>query len=142
MSAAFSTVRVTDSPSAASWRSAAVVRGIGLIGVVKGFARSVLELGGVMSGAVARLKAEVNPDHVQIVTDAAALADCDFVVEAIVEELEPKGALRFAQSSWDMVIVDEIAESTARFVVNPVRFRTKYDELTALLERLERNVPA
>jgi ATP phosphoribosyltransferase len=41
----------------------------------------------------------------------------------------------------DMVIVDEIAESTARFVVNPVRFRTKYDELTALLERLERNVP-
>ena len=42
----------------------------------------------------------------------------------------------------DMVIVDEIATSTARFVVNPVRFRTKYDELTGLLERLERNVPA
>jgi hypothetical protein len=58
MSAASSTIRVTESPSAASWRSAAVVRGIGLIGVVKGFARSVLELGGVMSGAVARLKAE------------------------------------------------------------------------------------
>jgi ATP phosphoribosyltransferase len=37
----------------------------------------------------------------------------------------------------DMVIVDEIAPSTARFVVNPVRFRTKYDELTALLKRLE-----
>ena len=37
----------------------------------------------------------------------------------------------------DMVIVDEIASSTARFVVNPVRFRTKYDELTALLKRLE-----
>jgi 3-hydroxybutyryl-CoA dehydrogenase len=42
---------------------------------------------------LARLKAEVNPDHVQIVTDAAALADCDFVVEAIVEELEPKEAM-------------------------------------------------
>jgi ATP phosphoribosyltransferase len=41
----------------------------------------------------------------------------------------------------DLVVVDEIAESTARFVVNPVRFRAKYDELTALLERLERNVP-
>ena len=31
----------------------------------------------------------------------------------------------------------EIAPSTARFVVNPVRFRTKYDELTSLLARLE-----
>ena len=37
----------------------------------------------------------------------------------------------------DMVIVDEIAASTARFVVNPVRFRTKYRELTDLLERLD-----
>ena len=42
----------------------------------------------------------------------------------------------------DQKRVDEIAESTARFVVNPVRFRTKYDELTGFLERLERNVPA
>ena len=42
----------------------------------------------------------------------------------------------------DMVIVDEIAPSTARFVVNPVRFRTKYDELTALLERLDGTVHA
>ncbi|HUA11293.1 MAG TPA: 3-hydroxyacyl-CoA dehydrogenase family protein [Solirubrobacteraceae bacterium] len=39
---------------------------------------------------LARMKAEVDPEHVQIVTDAAALADCEFVVEAIVEELEPK----------------------------------------------------
>jgi len=36
----------------------------------------------------------------------------------------------------DMVIVDEIAPSTARFVVNPIRFRVKYDAITALLERL------
>jgi ATP phosphoribosyltransferase len=41
-----------------------------------------------------------------------------------------------------MVIVDEIARSTARFVVNPVRFRTKYEELTALLERLDGTVHA
>jgi hypothetical protein len=41
-----------------SWRSPAVVLGIGLIGVAKGFARSVLELGRVMNGAVTRLKAE------------------------------------------------------------------------------------
>ena len=40
----------------------------------------------------------------------------------------------------DMVIVDELAPSTARFVVNPVRFRTKYDELIALLSRLDANV--
>lgn len=37
----------------------------------------------------------------------------------------------------DMVVVDEIAKSTARFVVNPVRFRAKYDALVALLRRLE-----
>lgn len=42
----------------------------------------------------------------------------------------------------DMVVVDEIAASTARFVVNPVRFRAKYDEITALLQRLEGAVTA
>jgi ATP phosphoribosyltransferase len=42
----------------------------------------------------------------------------------------------------DMVIVDEIAQSTARFVVNPVRFRTKYDELILLLAKLDANVRA
>jgi ATP phosphoribosyltransferase len=40
----------------------------------------------------------------------------------------------------DMVVVDTIAESTARFVVNPVRFRAKYTEITALLNRLEGKV--
>ena len=58
MSAASSTFQATETPTAASWRSAAVVRGIGLIGVVKGFARSVLGLGQVMSGAIARLERE------------------------------------------------------------------------------------
>lgn len=37
----------------------------------------------------------------------------------------------------DLVVIDTIAESTARFVVNPVRFRAKYAEITALLARLE-----
>lgn len=36
----------------------------------------------------------------------------------------------------DLVIVDEIAVSTARFVVNPIRFRVKYDAISALLGRL------
>jgi len=37
----------------------------------------------------------------------------------------------------DMVIVDEIATSSARLVVNPVRFRAKYDALLGLVQRLE-----
>lgn len=41
----------------------------------------------------------------------------------------------------DMVVVDEIASSTARLVVNPVRFRAKYAQLRDLIERLEKNAP-
>ncbi len=37
----------------------------------------------------------------------------------------------------DMVVVDEIARSSARFVVNPVRFRAKYEALVDLVGRLE-----
>jgi ATP phosphoribosyltransferase len=37
----------------------------------------------------------------------------------------------------DLVVVNEIGASTARFVVNPVRFRAKYDAITALLARLD-----
>lgn len=36
----------------------------------------------------------------------------------------------------DLVIVDEIAVSTARFVVNPIRFRVKYAAISALLAGL------
>ena len=43
--------------------TAAVARDVGLFGVVKGFARSVLGLGRVMSGAVARLKDEGADPH-------------------------------------------------------------------------------
>lgn len=38
----------------------------------------------------------------------------------------------------DMVVVEEIASSTARLVVNPVRFRAKYTQLRGLIERLEK----
>ncbi len=42
----------------------------------------------------------------------------------------------------DLVVVHEIAASTARFVVNPVRFRAKYAAITALLARLGERVTA
>jgi 3-hydroxybutyryl-CoA dehydrogenase len=40
-----------------------------------------------------RLGAEVDPDHVQIVTDPQALADATFVVEAVVEDHDVKAQL-------------------------------------------------
>lgn len=40
-----------------------------------------------------RLGAEVDPEHVQIVTDPRELADATFVVEAVVEDLEVKSRL-------------------------------------------------
>ena len=40
----------------------------------------------------------------------------------------------------DLAIVDTIGESTARFVVNPVRFRAKYEAIVALLARLDGGV--
>ncbi len=39
-------------------------------------------------------------------------------------------------ASHDLVVVDEIDRSTARFVANPIRFRAKYGELRDLLARL------
>ncbi|MHB8433198.1 MAG: ATP phosphoribosyltransferase [Candidatus Tyrphobacter sp.] len=39
----------------------------------------------------------------------------------------------------DMVVVDEVGRSSARFVVNPVRFRAKYAAIINLLERLQRD---
>jgi ATP phosphoribosyltransferase len=40
----------------------------------------------------------------------------------------------------DLVVVNEIASSTARFVVNPVRYRAKYAAITALLAKLDKRV--
>lgn len=42
---------------------------------------------------LARLNAEIDPEHVQVVTDRDALADAEFVVEAVVEDHDIKAAL-------------------------------------------------
>jgi 3-hydroxybutyryl-CoA dehydrogenase len=42
---------------------------------------------------LARLRAEVDPEHVQVVTDPAALAKSTFAVEAVVEDRAVKAAL-------------------------------------------------
>lgn len=42
---------------------------------------------------LARLQAEVDPEHVQIVTEPSALAQCTFVVEAVVEDRDVKAAM-------------------------------------------------
>jgi hypothetical protein len=63
MSAASSSTWASPSSRQSRWRSPAVLLGIGLIGVVRGFARSALGLGDVMSGVIARLKHDgANPD--------------------------------------------------------------------------------
>jgi 3-hydroxybutyryl-CoA dehydrogenase len=42
---------------------------------------------------LAKLGAEVDPEHVQVVTEPRALADCTFVVEAVVEDRDVKAAV-------------------------------------------------
>jgi 3-hydroxybutyryl-CoA dehydrogenase len=42
---------------------------------------------------LSRLGADVDPDHVQVVTDPAALSAATFVVEAVVEDFDVKAAL-------------------------------------------------
>jgi 3-hydroxybutyryl-CoA dehydrogenase len=42
---------------------------------------------------LSKLGAEVDPEHVQVVTDPAALAQATFVVEAVVEDFDVKAAL-------------------------------------------------
>lgn len=55
------------------------------------------------------------------------------LADAIVDLVATGKTLR----AHDMVVVDEIARSSARFVVNQVRFRAKYEALLELLGRLE-----
>jgi ATP phosphoribosyltransferase len=55
------------------------------------------------------------------------------VADLIVDLVATGNTLR----EHDMVIVDDIAPSTARLVVNPIRFRTKYDAVAGLLSRLQ-----
>jgi 3-hydroxybutyryl-CoA dehydrogenase len=42
---------------------------------------------------LSRLGAEIDPDHVEIVTEPGALAEASFVVEAVVEDLQVKSRL-------------------------------------------------
>jgi 3-hydroxybutyryl-CoA dehydrogenase len=46
-----------------------------------------------VEGTLERLGAEVDPEHVQVVTDPGALAGASFVVEAVIERHEVKAAL-------------------------------------------------
>jgi 3-hydroxybutyryl-CoA dehydrogenase len=42
---------------------------------------------------LARLRAEIDPEHVEVVTDPAALTQSTFVVEAVIEDHDVKGAV-------------------------------------------------
>jgi ATP phosphoribosyltransferase len=74
------------------------------------------------------LPAQIIPLH-----GSVELAPLVGLADLIVDLVATGNTLR----EHDLVVVDEIATSTARFVVNPVRFRAKYDSLTGLLARLE-----
>jgi 3-hydroxybutyryl-CoA dehydrogenase len=95
---------------------------------------------------LSRLGAEVDPEHVEIVTDPAALAEATFCVEAIVEEHEPKAKLlgelnaildetAILASTTSSLSVERLAEASGRperflglHVFNPVT-RMKLVEL-------------
>ena len=85
-----------------------------------------------------RMGAEIDPEHVQIVTDPQALAQATFVVEAVVEDLEVKsavlgelngivGAEALLASTTSSLSVQELAQASGRpenfvglHVFNPV----------------------
>jgi 3-hydroxybutyryl-CoA dehydrogenase len=78
---------------------------------------------------LARLGAEVDPDHVEIVTDPTALADATFVVEAVVEDHDIKARLlgelhsivgpeAILASTTSSLSVERLAEASGR----PERF--------------------
>ena len=87
---------------------------------------------------LSRLGAEVDPEHVEIVTDPAALAEATFVVEAVVEDHEVKAGLlaelngilegeAILASTTSSLSVERLAEASGRpqnfvglHVFNPV----------------------
>jgi ATP phosphoribosyltransferase len=73
------------------------------------------------------LPVEIIPLH-----GSVELAPLVGLADLIVDLTQTGNTLR----EHDLVIVNEIDRSTARFVVNPIRFRAKYAELRGLLERL------
>ena len=85
--------------------------------------------GATVEKTLARLGAEVDPDHVQVVTDPEALAEATFVVEAVVEDHDVKagvlkeidrivGADAILASTTSSLSVQALAEETGR----PERF--------------------
>jgi ATP phosphoribosyltransferase len=64
---------------------------------------------------------------------AVELSPIVVLADLIVDLVATGNTLR----AHDLVIIDEIASSTARFVVNPVRFRAKYPAIMRLLGRLD-----
>jgi len=87
---------------------------------------------------LSRLKVEVDPEHVEIVTDSAALAEATFVVEAVVEDYDVKTPLlaelnsildadAVLASTTSSLSVERLAEASGRphnfvglHVFNPV----------------------
>jgi 3-hydroxybutyryl-CoA dehydrogenase len=78
---------------------------------------------------LSRLGADVDPEHVQVVTDPAALAQATFVVEAVVEDLAVKSRLlaeldgivdaeAILASTTSSLSVERLAEASGR----PERF--------------------
>lgn len=73
------------------------------------------------------LPVEIIPLH-----GSVELAPVVGLADLIVDLTQTGNTLR----EHDLVIVDEIDRSTARFVANPIRYRAKYGELRDLLARL------
>jgi 3-hydroxybutyryl-CoA dehydrogenase len=78
---------------------------------------------------LSRLGADIDPEHVQIATDPAALAGATFVVEAVVEDFEVKAALlgeldailapeAILASTTSSLSVEQLAQASGR----PQRF--------------------
>lgn len=55
--------------------------------------RSAERASTIVDNTLARLAAEIDPDHVQIATDMQSLAEATFVVEAVVEDLAVKSSV-------------------------------------------------
>lgn len=55
--------------------------------------RSAERASTIVDNTLARLAAEIDPDHVQIAIDMQSLAEATFVVEAVVEDLAVKSAV-------------------------------------------------
>lgn len=95
---------------------------------------------------LSRMEAEVDPEHVQVVTDSSAIAEASFVVEAVVEDLDVKrpllaelngllGPETVLASTTSSLSVETLAEASGRaerflglHVFNPVT-RMKLVEL-------------